>query len=433
MVFSYYDRDQLAADAAAAGLNFDDDKLIPLDCHGFYHEPEWIDTAIERRGGVDRIVSLDTLPNTEALLRALGVIVRYNMMTRLDEYSGGIVDGKTLNSAVTRIISAGKSRGYKSSDIYSHLSEIALINQYHPVREWVASIQWDGKSRIAELANTLHADDSTLAELMIKRWAIGAMQAVLSDKPQSQQGVLVLLGEQGTGKTTWIKSLCPLSNAILTGAELDPHKPDSVQKCTSAWITELGEVDGTMRRSDVATLKAFVTEDKDIYRMPYARMPREYPRRTAFAASVNDENYLVDQTGNRRWWTIKVSQIDQHNINAQQFWAEIAALVAAGESHALQSSELLAVNENNRKHEVVDPYQEQVLVQYGHCQSVPPDAILTPMTATEIAESLGYRQPDQRTVKAVGSALRVCGYLKKQAKIRGVPLYGYRMPQKRMV
>lgn len=396
-MLNYDSHDKLLSRAMAAGYPLDDDSNEPvyLDQHGFIAEPLWIDTTTEKRLGHEKTIILDTIPNTEVLLSALGVAVRYNMMTRLEEYMGGIVEGKTINSAVTRIISAGKSRGYKSGDIWAHLAEIALVNQYHPVRDWVKSVPWDGKTRIAELANTLHTEDKALAMCIIKRWAIGAMQAVMLDEPLSQQGVLVLVGEQGTGKTTWLKLLCPLVGAVLTGAELDPHKPDSVQKCTSAWITELGEVDGTMRRADVATLKAFVTEAKDIYRTPYARLPREYPRRTSFAASVNDDYYLIDPTGNRRWWTIKVDKIDRHNIDMRQFWAEIAVLVASGEPHALQPEELAMVNSANKNHEVVDTYEEQVLSQYGHHDNIVDDVQLVPMTTTMIAESLGYREGER--------------------------------------
>ena len=451
-----YDPDNLFADAIAAGFVPDDEPpqwdempdympdtlghenqiisyspMMRRECdnHGFFTEPLWADVKrIKQKSGF-RVSVLDTIPNTNAVLAAMGITARFNMMTRQDDYTGGIADGRQADGVVTRLISAAKSRGYGARDVIPHLAEIAAANSFHPVREWVLGTGWDGISRIAELAKTLHTDIPSTTELFLKRWAIGALQAVMFDKPKPQQGVLVLVGGQGSGKTTWINALCPLEGAVLTGAELDPHKPDSIIKCTGAWITELGEIDGTMRRSDIATLKAFVTQDTDTYRTPYARLPRTYQRRTAFAATVNESDYLKDTTGNRRWWTIPVKQIDRHTIDMQQFWAEVAVLVRNGEPHALQADELATLNALNREHEVIDTYQEMILQQYGAFtgeNGVP----LEPMTTTMVAESLGYKQPTNQTARAVGVALGKCGYHRESIRLSGKPTKGYLMPPK---
>ena len=101
-MLNYDSHDKLLSRAMAAGYPLDDDSNEPvyLDQHGFIAEPLWIDTTTEKRLGHEKTIILDTIPNTEVLLSALGVTVRYNMMTRLEEYTGGIVEGKTINSAV---------------------------------------------------------------------------------------------------------------------------------------------------------------------------------------------------------------------------------------------------------------------------------------------------------------------------------------------
>lgn len=394
-----------------------------MDVHGIQKPVQWV-----ALGGKENLTKLDTITNTRALLDAMGITVRHNIMTRMDEYSGGIAEGREQDSAVVRIVSAGKSLEYKSRDIVDHLAEIARDNAYHPVREWLKDVEWDGVSRLQALADTLHSNmDCGLKLTIIKRWAVGAIRAVISDKPQSLQGVMVLCGEQRIGKTTWLIGLCPIEDAVKDGVELNPHNADSVRKATGAWITELGELDGTLRR-EIAAIKAFINMDSDTYRMPYARTPRKYDRRTAYTASVNDDRYLQDHTGNGRWWTIPVSKIDRHTIDMQQFWAEMRDLALSGEPHNMQRDELAALNSHNKAFEVIDTYEELIIDQYGpadNAEGVP----LNPMSTTGVAESL-VKNPDNRAVQAVGRALKKCGYIPKSIKFGGIPRKMYMMPPK---
>lgn len=395
-----------------------------MDVHGLKQRVEWV-----ALGGKEGTTKLDTITNTKALLTAMGVTVRHNIMTRSDEYIGGIVDGCDPGSATIRIISAGKSQEYACRDVCDHLEEIARENQYHPVRDWLDGVAWDGVSRLQSLADTLVSDmDPSLKLTMIKRWAIGAIRAAFDDTPPPLQGVLVLCGPQGMGKTTWLKSLCPIPGAVLDGVELNPHNVDSVRKATSAWITELGELDGTMRK-EIAALKAFITSDKDIYRSPYAKAARPYPRRTAFTGTVNKAEYLQDKTGNRRWLTINVDNIAPNTIDMQQFWAEVRELAESGESHSLQRDELAAINSHNTNFEEISMYDELIISWYGHADDSR-DKPLTPMTATEVAESL-VRNVDNRVVIAMGTALKKCGYISKSVRSGGAPLKRYMMPPKR--
>lgn len=397
-----------------------------MDVHGIQRSVQWV-----AMGGKENLTKLDTITNTKALIDAMGITVRHNIMTRMDEYSGGVAEGRDQGSAIIRIISAGKSLEYGCRDVGDHLEEIARENEYHPVRDWLDGVEWDGTSRLKALGDTLVSDmDDAFKLTLIKRWAVGAIRAAMDETPPALQGVLVLSGDQGMGKTTWLKSLCPLPGAVLDGVELDPHNTDSVRKATSAWITELGELDGTMRK-EIAALKAFITSDKDLYRTPYAKVARPYLRRTAYTGSVNKDEYLLDPTGNRRWLTIKVDSIAYHNIDMQQFWAEMRDLAEDGESHSLNRDELAMINNHNKAFEHVDMYDELVLTWYGHandCVGRP----LTPLTATEIAESLSMTKSiDSRATAAVGAALKKCGYIRKSTRTSGgTPLKRYMMPAK---
>ncbi len=165
----------------------------------------------------------------------------------------------------------------------------------------------------------------------------------------------MLTGAQGTGKTTWFRRLVPSSlNLVMVGAMLDPADKDSVTASVSNWIVELGELDATFRKADIARLKSFIPKQVDKLRRPYDRVESEYQRRTVFGASVNDERYLVDDTGNRRWWTVPVLSIDyHHDLDMQQVWAELLTHFQRGEQHHLTEEENAALGSLNKEHEAI--------------------------------------------------------------------------------
>ena len=172
------------------------------------------------------------------------------------------------------------------------------------------------------------------------------------------------------------------------------------------WICELGELDATFRKSDIARMKAFVSQGTDKVRMPYDRRASEYARRTVFFASVNENNFLVDDTGNTRWWTIPVTAVHHdHDIDMQQLWAEAYALYRGGEQWWLTAEENKALVEHNRDHENTDPMEEAILDEFDwdRMQHYEPRA---PMTATEVLKVIGYKNPSKLQARTVSNILR---------------------------
>lgn len=379
--------------------------------------------------------AVDTLDNLRSLLIFEQIELRYNLMTRRVEFSGwqSTQDISDLadTSNFSYLVSAAKRFGLPTGSLVDYVTTIAGENSYHPVADWINSKSWDGVSRWQQMCDTLVTDDRQISpelkQMLFLRWCVGAVMAVLSSVSNEQHGVLVLQGKQGIGKTKWVKSLCPVAGAIKDGMYLDPKIVDSVRNATSYWITELGELDGTFRKSDVATLKAFISQDADEYRTPYSKVANRYPRRTAFVASVNESQYLVDDTGNRRFWTIPVIDVNyQHYIDMQQFWSEIAELWRAGGKWWLDGEDLQLLNSHNADFEAVDPYREAI--QNTFCwQQI--DKFSKPMTSTQICEAIGYQSPDKRTATAVGKALNKLGLASVKKSIAGVQARYFMMPE----
>jgi putative DNA primase/helicase len=192
---------------------------------------------------------------------------------------------------------------------------------------------------------------------------IAAVAAAYLPDGISSPGVLTLQGAQYLGKTKWFKNLVPAElDLTQDGMILKPDDKDSVKQCTSYWIVELGELDSTFRKSDIAQLKAFITKQVDVLRLSYARRESRFPRRTMFFGSVNPREFLHDATGNRRFWTIECDAINhEHGLDMQQVWAEVRELWRSGESYYLSAQEMEALNDHNTDFMAADPIEERLL------------------------------------------------------------------------
>ena len=280
-----------------------------------------------------RGILLATHENLKILLDSQGVELRYNIMKKEAEI---IIPNKSFttdnyySSSSTWVLSLMRQLEMSTANYMDLLEYLADSYVYNPVQNWITSKPWDGESRIHELFETIeltYPEDRPAVEAFISKWMLGAVESIINPDGADMSGILVLQGIQEIGKTWWVRKLVPkdaVPDAVRVGVGIDPSNKDSIEQVVCHWIVEFGELDGVFRKADIAALKAFLTRPNDTFRKSFARRKSEYPRRTAFIASVNDHSYLVDETGNRRFWTIACKRINSyHTIDMQQLWAEI--------------------------------------------------------------------------------------------------------------
>jgi len=200
----------------------------------------------------------------------------------------------------------------------------------------------DRKDWIAELVKVLQPQADINKELVTK-WLIQCVAAWDFDElsPQnnrqaSYENVLVLQGAQGTRKTSFFRKLLPvnLGDYFKEGAMLNPDNKDSVKQCTSYALVELGELEATFNKSDIGSLKAFLSNPYDEYRLPYARKEEKHRRSVSFCGTVNDQQFLRDRSGARRFWLIPVDCIDMDlmdSIPKEELWGQVFDLYVSGE------------------------------------------------------------------------------------------------------
>ena len=314
---------------------------------------------------------LSTVDNIKALLDFYQINVAYDVIKKdisIMIPSLQFLKDTAKESRLTHVVSCAKKHRIPRGDIEEFVAYIANQNPTNPVAHWITSSPWDGVNRSDAFYSTIKtkASDEALKKVLIKKWMLSAIAAAFCVNGSAGSGILVLQGEQYMGKTKWFKSLVPAELEVTKdGMMLDPKDKDSVYQCVTNWLVELGEVDATFRKADIAQLKAFLTKDTDILRLAYGRKTSEFARRTVFFASVNQVDYLSDPTGNRRFWTIQCQSIDHsHTLPMQQVWAEFYEMWKDGASHYLTTEEMKLLNHHNMEFQTTDPFEEMFLERY---------------------------------------------------------------------
>ena len=221
--------------------------------------------------------------------------------------------------------------GLKSrQDFADALKNVSMRNKFHPVRELLDALTWDGEVHIRKLLpEYLGAEDSDYTYQVMRLWMLGAVSRVY--KPGNKfDYTIILQGSQGIGKSTFLK-LMALDDSWFNDSldSLDSDK--AVQSLTGSWIIELAELKSLARTAGgVESVKRFLTATQDKYRIPYERRADTFYRQCVFAGTTNKDDFLQDETGNRRFLIIhtgvtkpfKSLFIPEAMDDIKQAWAE---------------------------------------------------------------------------------------------------------------
>lgn len=220
------------------------------------------------------------------------------------------------------------------------LQEVTQDNKFHPVREYLRGITWDGECRLDTLfIDYIGAEDTEYIRAVTRKWMCGAVARVM-DPGVKFDTAIVLYGSQGLGKSLIIERL---GRKWFNNSLVDIKTKDALEQIQGSWIVELAELAPTYK-NDNEIVKAFISRTSDRFRSPYGRRTEEYPRQCVFAGSTNNLMFLKDRTGNRRFWPItgdkdrktknswdlSKDEIDQLWAEAFVYWSEGEPLVLEG-------------------------------------------------------------------------------------------------------
>lgn len=236
---------------------------------------------------------------------------------------------------------------------------VAKDRSFHPIRNYLESIKWDGVERLeCWLSTYLGVEDTSYSRAIGSRWLISAVARIYRPGVKADC-CLILEGPQGIKKSTALKTL---AGPYFTDELAELGSKDSALQTRGVWIIELSELD-TLSRSEVSRIKAFMSRTTDRFRPPYGKRLVESPRQCVFAGTVNHSTYLRDDSGARRFWPVVCGciEIEQLARDRDQVWAEAKARFEQGAIWWLDTMELVtAAAQEQADRFDADPWEELI-------------------------------------------------------------------------
>ncbi|TPG41218.1 hypothetical protein EAH79_08955 [Sphingomonas koreensis] len=363
--------------------------------------------------------------NIRLALSKLGVRVRYDRfadraaLIGLDGF-GPHLDDAAMTRMRLRIDEEHKLKIGKEffCDV---VEDAARRDDFHPVVDYLDGLTSDGIARLDGWMNAyFQADDSEYTR------HVGTIMLVAAVRRVRQPGckfdeMVVLESEQGKAKSSALAVLAVHEDWFSDDLPLNAEAKLVIERTQGRWIIEAGELKG-MSPKGVEHLKGFLSRRRDSSRMAYGRLTRDAPRHFIVVGTTNDDRYLVDNTGNRRFWPVRVGDIDLDALarDRDQLWAEAAAREAAGESIRLDRAlwQAAALEQDERR--TVDPFVAPLADVFRGLQGKVRSSDVWQVIGTPI----GQRTPEQE--RRLGVAMRDLGFERTQARFGGDPEHCYR-------
>ncbi len=350
------------------------DEALNLD------QDEWLKETLERqkensdwRNDLKRNLTDNAVKNT---MQNLEIIFRNDL-----NYSGKIefnelsqmrtFDRKEWKDVTDNRIKLHLEKEYSLVTSINGINQVCSIiaddNSYHPIKEYLNSVQWDGISHLKSVfTDFLGATDNIYTQSVAVITFVGAVARVFEPGVKFDT-CTVLVGKQGTGKSKFISKIAVNPEWFTDGVTTFDGK-DFYESIQGKWIIELGE--GTaFQKSIKERSKQAIASQQDFYRRPYGRNPEQRPRQCVFLGTTNNYDFLKDETGDRRYYPIDVNianatkNIDKDLISEYiaQLWAEALYLYRNDQCIYIRDSQVLALAEQEqRKHFDESPLQSDI-------------------------------------------------------------------------
>lgn len=372
-----------------------------------------------------------TIESFSEWLEQENISIRLDEIGHKTEISGRLnkeYDAETLNGNLHIILHDELKQlfscGTGSTLVSDLLNVIAGMNRYNPVLSMLEQAPpWDGKDRMPDIYSILNLDqEDELSRTLLHKWLWQSL-ALAGNRLEDAfgaDGLLVLSGPQGVGKTSFVRAMGVKPELVKCGQYIDSKDKDTTRRVTSCWICELGEIETTLR-SDIERLKAFITAEIDEYRLPYGRADVRLARRTSLIATCNSEKFLIDPTGSRRFWTVPVTAIDLDALarfDALQMWKQIEFEISGNrQCFRLTREEQATLAKRNTAHE--KPLKSQAEIEDILADAIESSWKYTWKYITVSDFKSQYDILSRYSVEQIGKALDKIGIKQDRQKING--------------
>jgi predicted P-loop ATPase len=361
------------------------------------------------------LIALRTAPELAGLVQFNEFSLETELTRQAPWHSGTVTCwSESDDTQLTAWLQAAGIKVRSRGAVADCVAVVARERAYHPVRNYLQALQWDGEKRLqiwlAEYLNAIAPPDY-LAPVGT-RFLISAVARIMEPGCQADH-VLVLEGAQGIGKTSAARALAKRPEWF-AGNLPDIHSKDAALQLAGRWIVEIAELKA-IRNSQVEATKTFITETRDTFRPPYGRRTAQFPRQCVFVATTNESEYLRDRSGNRRYWPVRCTKVDVAGLtrDCDQLYAEAVHLYRTGVAWHLTADEIrLALTEQQERVHITELEQDV----HAYLKTVAGDEV----TVREVLRLGLYLEPDMpgyaETARKLGpsiaEALERCGWEK---------------------
>jgi predicted P-loop ATPase len=393
--------------------------LIPPPPDG----PEWTDGLTKGPGGA----VAQTLHNARTILRNhedFRGLIRWNEVTKKVEVTGGPMrqysrfGTENVVAGIVDHLSSAHGVNVNHKDLGRRVYAVARERPYDPVREHLLSLRWDGVPRLdtwlSVYCGAVEDDENRrFLRLVGRRWPISLVARGL-DPGCKVDNVLVLKGPGGLGKSTVFEIL---GGEWFCDTAINLGDKDSRMMASRYWLCELAEC-VAFKRSGSDVLKNFFSSRSDKFRPPYGSEIEEFPRRCVFVGTLNEDMFLTDETGNRKYYVVEViytpEALNMLRRDRDQLLAEAVAAWRAGEKWYFGYEEISITEAQNEKYMVETAAKSKVASWwYGmHKSERPRD--MTTLEVWEMAFDASAVQNKDNDMMRIGHALAKMGFAKSR-------------------
>jgi predicted P-loop ATPase len=338
-------------------------------------------------------------------VKDLGNTIRWNELAQRAEWNGQpLEDGHLID---VRLILEANGFEPTVGDVLPAVMRHAKENAFHPVRDYLRSLKWDGTKRLDHwMQLTLGAPNTPFVQAVGRKTLIAATARAF--KPGCKvDTVLVLEGPQGLRKSTAIATLFGEDHTAESVNLFDQHNK-MVMSMMGAWCVELAEFIAIARK-DQNTVKGMLSMRSDRVVLPYAKMASDHPRQCIFFGTINpgEGGYLTDSTGNRRYWPVAVTKADIELLidRRDQIWAEAYRAFQTGEAWWLSETEEALAAAEVCEREEYDVWADILADKLAGIISVTPAAALEQLNIPHERKDRKAEQRVSKALKSIGFAL----------------------------
>jgi len=299
-----------------------------------------------------------------------------------------------------------------NDNLLDHILKSEFVELINPITRFFQSLpKWDGVDYISEYISGCmdFSENNPKNLIMIKKWLVGAVACATSQSVVNDL-CLIFKGGQGIGKSTWFKRLLPVElEEYYTTFNISDKSNDTALSIISSLILDMDELNDLSKRED-SEIKQLISQKQFKIRKPYDRLPDTYYRFASFCGSVNEDTFLKDSTGHRRYIVLDVKTLNfdvMREYDKRKIWGQAVGMLKAGFQFWLSQEENAELSNSNKKYEVITPESELLTARFKPADK---ETYTHRFNTSQILQFLDIKKLDQRSIKSMKNALKENGF-----------------------